>query len=332
MARYFLRTAGHLLVEMRRVFFRHGRWSLGFLQAPIHSLLTVGRQPRVELLPGGGGDEFLADPFGIVDRDRLVVLCERFDYETFTGTIQVREFLRAPDGELRLSSVASPFTVPSHASYPFLFRHEGSIHCVLETARLRQVHLYRAEPFPSTWRWVATLLDGVAALDPTLFAHAGLWWLACTDRERGAHHALSLWYAQRPAGPWHPHHGNPVKIDIRGARPAGTPFTLGDELYRPAQDCSRHYGEAVVIHRVVRLNPWEFEEEAVARVEPRTLGIQADGVHTIAAAGDLTLLDMRRFILDRRAVKRAFARELKKFPLPQSLRSLPGGRGSRRER
>ncbi len=45
-------------------------------------------------------------------------------------------------------------------------------------------------------------------------------------------------------GPWEPHRRNPVKCDVRGSRPAGTPFVHGGELYRPAQDGSKRYGKA----------------------------------------------------------------------------------------
>ena len=41
-------------------------------------------------------------------------------------------------------------------------------------------------------------------------------------------------------------------------------------LYRPTQDCSRHYGGAVVIQRIDVLTTEWFHETPVARIEPAT--------------------------------------------------------------
>src|SRR5439155_21984126 len=97
----------------------------------------------------------------------------------------------------------------------------------------------------------ATLLDGVAAADPTLFRWEGRYWLAYTDVDRGPFDNLCLSYAERLQGPWHPHANNPVKVDHGSARPGGTPFLHEGRLYRPAQDCRLTYGRAVALNRIV---------------------------------------------------------------------------------
>ena len=61
---------------------------------------------------------------------------------------------------------------------------------------------------------------------------------------------LHIWWSDDLFGQWRPHAANPVKIDARSARPAGTPFVHAGTLYRPAQDCSHTYGGAVAICRV----------------------------------------------------------------------------------
>jgi len=63
-----------------------------------------------------------------------------------------------------------------------------------------------------------------------------------TDADDGPLTKLRVWFADDLLGSWCPHPGNPVKPDIRSARPAGTPFVHDGALYRPAQDCSRTYG------------------------------------------------------------------------------------------
>jgi len=183
---------------------------------------------------------------------------------------------------------------PVHLSYPYLLEHEGEIYCVPESAAAREVRLYRGAPFPSRWVRVATLLRDFPAADSTLFEHEGRWWLFCCNAEDGRWSKLFAWYADDLLGPWRPHAQRPLKIDIRSARPGGTPFTHAGALYRPAQDCSRVYGGRVVIQRVLELTPTSFAEEPVRFVEPDPRGPYPHGLHTLSRAGRRTLVDGKR--------------------------------------
>lgn len=273
--------------EIVRKHARRDHWRVGVIDAPIQALLNPGALPPVRWLTALTMDEFLADPFGIVRDDKLALLCERFDYRTGRGTVVSIE--GEDTGTIRHEAVAIGPDV--HLSYPYLLEHDGATFCIPETNAAREIAIYRADPFPRCWVKVATLVAGFAGVDPTVFRHDGRWWLACTDGERGPNHNLYLWYAADLLGPWRPHPGNPVKMDIRSARPAGTPFLHDGALYRPAQDCSRVYGGRVVINRVTRLTPREFAEEPVAVVDPAHLGGAPIGIHTVSAAGSRTLVD-----------------------------------------
>jgi len=80
--------------------------------------------------------------------------------------------------------------------------------------------------------------------------------------------------------------------DVRHARPAGRPFQVDGQWYRPAQNCSRRYGYAITLRRIVRLDPNEFVEETVTSLtpdwDPRVIA-----THTINAVDGLTLIDMQ---------------------------------------
>ena len=185
---------------------------------------------------------------------------------------------------------------PVHLSYPYLFEHAGDVLCVPETYQAAEVGLYRADDFPARWSKVATLIAGVPALDATVFRHGDRWWLACSMQGATERSHLHLYHAADLLGPWTPHVGNPVKVDIRSGRPGGTPFVHGGSLYRPAQDASTTYGGRVVINRVRALTPAEFDEEPVAVVEPLRDSPYPDGLHTLSALGDITLIDAKRVV------------------------------------
>ena len=143
-----------------------------------------------------------------------------------------------------------------HASYPYLLKHDDAWFCVPEIADSHEIALFRSSDFPGDWRRVATLVDGFDGLDPTVFRHEDLWWLLCTDRVRGPNTKLWGWYATDLLGPWLAHGANPLKTDVRSARPAGTPFVYQGVLYRPAQDGSRTYGGAVTLNRSALVDPY----------------------------------------------------------------------------
>jgi hypothetical protein len=133
--------------------------------------------------------------------------------------------------------------------------------------------------------------------------------MASEPAQKGDTSELHLWYSSSAQGPWQAHPDNPVKIDVRSARPGGTPFYADGVLYRPAQDCSRVYGGRIVINRVTTLTPTAFHEEPAATVDPDPAGPYPAGLHTLSAVGDVTLLDAKRMVF----VPEAFRRVLGHF-------------------
>ncbi len=290
----FIRTAGALY----RGLVRHDDWTIGVVDAPIHAFLEKDFRPDIDWIPPPGDSRFIADPFGLEVDGGLHIIYEDFDYRTARGTIAAipadRPVPRTPP------RVAIELGVPS--SYPYLFRHDGQVYCIPETRISREATLHRLISFPDRWEKVGPLVRGVAAVDSTVFEHHGRWWLLCTDQDQGENLRLFVWHAPRLEGPWEPHASNPVRTDVRSSRPAGTPFVVAGHLYRPAQDCSRTYGGRVVVNRVVRLTPTEFEEETVASVGPFSGTPFPEGVHTLSAVGERTVLDGKRYRFMPRAV------------------------------
>ncbi|MCA1724638.1 MAG: formyl transferase, partial [Thermomicrobia bacterium] len=169
--------------------------------------------------------------------------------------------------------------------------HQGDVYCVPESGEAGEIALYKATAFPEQWTKCKTLVAGFAGLDATLFPHDGRWWLLCTEQGEYANTMLHAWHAPDLFGPWTPHPDNPLKTDVRSSRPAGAPFVHHGHLYRPAQDCSRTYGGAVTINRIVHLSPTAFAEEAIAVVAPDATGPYRYGLHTLSAFGSSTLID-----------------------------------------
>jgi hypothetical protein len=268
-------------------------------------------------------DRFWADPFPVADRNRHFVFVEELPYATNKGHISVLELDRGG----ALQRVERVLETAHHLSYPFVFEWRGAHYMAPESGARRRVELYRATAFPGGWMLEDVLLDGVYAVDPTLVEIEGTWWMFVNVGVDGTlnYDELHVYHAPSPFGPWTPHRGNPVKSDVRCARPAGRLFRWNGDLYRPAQDCSGLYGSAIVFNRVTRLTPSEFEETAVSRLEPRWAP-HLLGTHTINAAPGITVTDVLvrrpRFSLSRSPL-RALERRGREADAPAFERLAP---------
>lgn len=297
--RCFLRRLRGALV--RRV--TTERWSVGILATPLRELLS-GAPPQVRWLPLPR-EQFWADPFALVTRDGVEVLCEGYDDARRRGFL-----VRVPLAEDGGVGTPRPLAVPDacHRSYPYVVVDGDRRYVVPEQYQARRVSLYELDGDALCER--ACLLAGIAAVDPTPFHHDGRWWLFLTDRDRDDNGELLLYHAETLAGPWRPHPLNPIVRDVRCARPAGTPFVLDGVLYRPGQDCANGYGSRIAIARVDALTPTAYRETVVAHVEP-----QGDrgrrGVHTLAVADGIVLVDGKDVVVDPRATLAPLLRGLR---------------------
>jgi hypothetical protein len=274
------------LLDLAADVFRLDIWNVGILKCPATMALHGFPQHLAEWMPEPPVWRYYADPSALPGRPGMLV--EEFDYWTGRGRIQSL----AVAGWEKLQP--QRLDTGLHMSYPYLLVDEEEVFCIPESAEIGGIPLFRAISFPDRWERVSTLIEGFPAVDGTMFRYGGTWWLFCTKAGNLSDTQLFIWHAESPRGPWHPHRQNPVKIDVRSSRPAGPPFVVDGILYRPAQDCSRTYGGALAINRVLTLDRERFTEEVAVRLEPDPAGPYPHGLHTLCGCGDVTLIDGKR--------------------------------------
>jgi hypothetical protein len=263
------------------------RWNIGVVRAPIHRFLDPDFRPEVEWAPYHRDGYMLADPFGVSAGDGLRVLCEEFSFFSERGWISELSWnRRAGWGEPR-----TMLDEQVHMSYPYPVLHEGGVYCMPECGARNRLALYRVDAERLVLE--RTMLEGPRLLDSTIFEHGGRWWLFGTRADEEPNAKLHIFHGPSAVGPWTPHPGNPVKTDVRCSRPAGTPFVHDGRLYRPAQDCTKRYGWRLAINHVSRLTPNQFEETPLRWIGPLSESPYPHGFHTLAACGDLTLVDAK---------------------------------------
>jgi hypothetical protein len=223
-------------------------------------------------------------------------------------------------------------------SYPYVFGHNRVIYAIPECSELKSILLYRLDEFTGTWRREAVLIDGVDAVNTTVFQYGELWWLMHSGTVGCGPWSLYLWHSHSLHGQWHPHVANPVKTDVRSARPAGNPFWHEGRLYRPAQDAQAGHGNTLCINCIQELNPNVFRETVVRRIAPNPQSGYPHGLRTLSGDGRVTLVDRTRYTWPlRQLLRRQMARYLhfdvvephiQAYPRPAS--SQPSGRSKSR--
>jgi len=271
-------------------------WNIGVINQPVHVVAGLKGEAlqRQALEAISWMDEvrgtFKADPFLAPgnDESEILALYEHYDWPLDKGKINAVRWDGSKFGQPGLSLDST-----HHLSYPYVYAEDDTIFFMPEHAAAGEVSRYR---FDGTGKALdkVTILPKHEFVDSTLMKHQGKYWLFATHAGTTVDSELHLYYSDALSGPWHAHQSNPVKSDPNGARPAGQPFCFKGELFRPGQNCSRSYGENIVVHRIVRLSEQEFVEvpETVIRA-PRSW-VYDFGLHNISHLGDMTIVDGAR--------------------------------------
>jgi hypothetical protein len=261
------------------------QWFIGYRFGPAGPLSGDLRPYRMLMPPQ---DRYWADPFPLERDGRYYIFFEEFMFATGKAHINAVEVRR--DG-----SCSEPVKVlqrPYHLSYPLLVEDAGELYMIPESGANRTVEIYRCVRFPDEWRLEKVLLRGAPFVDATVHRAADAWWMFVNAGVDGAelHDELHIYTADSLLGEWRPHPANPVKSDVRSARPAGRLYESGGALYRPAQICAPLYGTGISVNRVVRLSPEEYVEREEQRILPaHPAGLL--GLHTVNRAGELSVVD-----------------------------------------
>ncbi|RSL31922.1 hypothetical protein D7Z54_18235 [Salibacterium salarium] len=288
-----LRHKGKYIIDK---LFRYEYWNVGIIHQPISSLLQDS-SPEIDwLVPKP--NVYYADPFIYRNRDRLHILMEEIDYKTVNGYISTLQLPKNEEKPAKVSVNSSIINNGSHMSYPYVVEYENQTFCVPETAEEKEVALYKLDPSTERWRKEKVLIKNFPGVDATLVRHGDYWWLFCTkayENAQSQNSELHIFYATDLFNEWNPHALNPVKVDVRSSRPAGTPFTCQGSLFRPAQDCSYTYGGRIVLNTIHTLTSTRFRETPLSYISPREDSLYPHGLHTISPVGDFTIVDGKRF-------------------------------------
>lgn len=235
-------------------------------------------------------DRFWADPFIIFKDDLYYIFIEELIFKTNKGHIAVFTL----DKKGNITKPERVLEKEFHLSYPFIFEENNEYYMIPETEANKTIELYKCVEFPNKWELVNTLMENVSAVDSTIYFHDNKYWLFCNIKENeGASNLdeLFIFYADHfNTKDWIPHEQNPVVSNVKKARPAGNLFTYNGELYRPGQDCSKHYGRGMHLGKIRKLTEKEYVEESIQFIYP-VWDKHLKGMHTLNYNNNLTITD-----------------------------------------
>ncbi|HEY6352089.1 MAG TPA: hypothetical protein VI636_22055 [Candidatus Angelobacter sp.] len=199
--------------------------------------------------------EFVADPFMIKADDTWYMFFEVMNTERGKGEIGLATSRNGLQWEYQRIVLSEDF----HLSYPYVFSDNGEYFMIPESFEAKAMKLYRADPFPVRWSYVATLLDG-PWVDSSIFFFDGRWWVF-TNPEALNNRVLELFYADAIKGPWRRHAMSPlISGNNRMARGGGRVIMLNDKPVRFTQDCFPSYGTSVRAFEVSVLTKSRYVE------------------------------------------------------------------------
>ena len=285
MFRLFIQWCGKYALTKIQELFYLDQWFLAYKIAPSEGVDDTFYQFKSLIPPK---DRYWADAFPVKNGNKYFIFIEEFIYKTGKGHIAVIEMDHKGVWKQPVKVLERDY----HLSYPFIFQWQDDYYMIPETAANKTIELYRCTSFPLKWELHKVLMTSVNAVDATLAEINGRWWMFVNIGVDGASKddELHLFYTDNPLGPWTPHKHNPVKSDVRSARPAGRIFQWNGHLYRPTQDCSKTYGYATSLNKVVHLDVDSFCETEVSKILPEWKK-NMTGTHILNNAHKLTIID-----------------------------------------
>lgn len=240
---------------------------------------------------------YSADPFGFVINNKKYIIFEEYSQILKRGRIAIAEI-----SNNKLINKKIVLDDKKHLSYPFVFLENNDIFVICEAYKSKKLNLYKINKTDLSLEKIREIFPNQEAIDPTIIKFDEKYWLFYSMKEK-ADENLYLSYANSLSENFIQHPQNPIKSCKASSRSAGTPFILNNEIYRPAQNCQKFYGEKIAVNKINILNEKEFSEDFCYEISvPKNFNNSQHkffGIHTISSFGNETLIDglQKKFLI-----------------------------------
>lgn len=255
-------------------------WNLGFIREPLDRILLTDQPLTIDYMKHGFKDRWFADPFILDVTDKYIyILVEEYYKKIQRGRIAKLTVNR--DGYV-LEKSETILELDTHLSFPAILRSGEKTYIYPENSESGQLKLYEYDldankchltktlcPEPLTDA-IITDAGGKECIMSTQLPTQNMNILGCYDKDGLTKQFIFADNTARNAGDWFEFHG---------------------EWYRPAQDCNRTYGEAVILQKI-HFEDGELKTEDIRRITTNHPRLNV-GCHTFNHYDGISVIDVK---------------------------------------
>ncbi|MBC7641843.1 MAG: hypothetical protein H7174_05820 [Flavobacterium sp.] len=254
---------------------RRLNWKIALKQNNEHTFI---KQPE---------NSFWADPFIINENNTNYLFFEELKPDRI-GAISFVEL----DDNFDIVNKKMIINQEFHLSFPNVFKIDNSFYMIPESSANNSLDLYKCYNFPDDWRHEKILMANISLIDPVILFHNNLYWIFANKIEEFEHdnnERLYLYYSDDLfSEKWHTHQQNPVVNDASLARNAGKIFLKDNKLFRVSQNCSKSYGQNLVVNKITTLSTTNYKEQKSYEIFAEN---KFKGMHTMNFESDIQVFD-----------------------------------------
>lgn len=272
---------------------KFNKWNLAFVEESIGEIIQ-SKSVKVHYMKGNNRKQWFADPFILdVTSKHIICLVEELSYKTMKGRIAKlvidRETYKLLETKILLD-------LPTHLSFPFIFRKDGNVYILPENSASGCSTIYSYNPIDVSLR-PHNVIAKRPFTDATIFYDNNKAYLLTTQSPNQNGNVLDIYNFDTDTFTVSKDPIQTITFDNKRARNAGEVFKVGSKAYRPAQDCNGGYGKGVILQEL-KTRDGEFIFEDYCSFYPNSW-VYHMGYHTFNSYKGLTVLDAHgyRFVL-----------------------------------
>ena len=259
-------------------------WALGFVRGGLNAVMESDhvvvdwvKMPK---------DRWFADPFVLdVTENEILLLVEDYGYDTRKGIIALLHIDRRT---MEINSRKVLLELPTHLSFPAIWRKEGHIYIYPESAQSGRLDMYEFFPETETLTFVQTICDDVVwdSYITEAFGNSLLFTAAHNDNQLD----IYRWNADKSR--YVPYQAIPSEKP--NSRLGGAVFEYKGRYYYPAQDCTRNYGGGIDIKKIEYVREKIVVQETMKHLESPSARFPL-GLHTLNAYKGVAVIDVKGY-------------------------------------
>lgn len=235
------------------------------------------------------GKKWFADPFILdYDSNAIELLVEEFDYKIHRGRIA---HITIDRSNWTVVSCKIILDLPTHLSFPSIYRIDGKVYVCPENYSSGAHHLYAYNQEKGHLEFVKTIIRE-RLTDATIMQIHKDWYIFSTYAPTPNGNKLTIYKGDKFEGPYCIN--QEVVFDEQIARNAGQIFEYNGTLIRPAQESYTVYGHSMVFQEIEFIGGNQFKFNEVYRylsTHPRF----NVGAHTFNIYNNIAVIDVKGY-------------------------------------